>query len=133
MKRVLLDTHAFLWFVFGDPRLSERAQDVILDPKTEKILSVGSLWEIVIKTQLEKLQLGMSIEEFVGDHVIGRILTLLTIEPPHLLTYFELPLHHRDPFDRLLVAQALTLNIPIVTGDLKFKPYGVDVVWGNSS
>ena len=130
MKRVLLDTHAFLWFVFGDPRLSERAQDVILDPKTEKILSVGSLWEIVIKTQLEKLRLGMSIEEFVEDHVIGRILTLLPIEPPHLLTYFELPLHHRDPFDRLLVAQALTMGFPVITGDPKFEPYGVDIVWG---
>ncbi len=130
MKRVLLDTHAFLWFVFDDQRLSKSAQAVILDPKVEKILSIGSLWEIVIKTQLEKLRLGMSIEDFVEDHIVGRILTLLPIEPPQLLTYFELPLHHRDPFDRLLVAQALTLDLPIVTGDLKFKAYGVNIVWG---
>ena len=132
MKQVLLDTHAFLWFVFDDPRLSKCAEEVILDPKVEKILSMGSLWEIVIKTQLDKLRLGMKIEELVEEHIVGRVLTLLPIEMPHLFTYFQLPLHHRDPFDRLLVAQALTLNLPVVTGDLKFKPYGVDVVWGNS-
>ena len=129
MKRVLLDTHAYLWFVFDDPRLSKTAEAVILDPEAEKMLSIASLWEIVIKVQLAKLGLGMSVEEFFEDHVGARFLTILPIEPPHLLTYCELPLHHRDPFDRLLVAQALSLDIPVVTGDAKLKPYAVDVVW----
>lgn len=129
MNRILLDTHAFLWFVFGDPRLSHRAEEVILDSKTEKILSVGSVWEIVIKSQLEKLSLGMTVEEFVQDHVVGRVLTILPIETHHLVRYSALPLHHRDPFDRLLVAQALAMDLPVVTGDPKLAPYGIDIIW----
>lgn len=129
MSGVLLDTHAFLWFVFDDPRLSAPAEAAILDSGSEKLLSVGSLWEIVIKAQLGKLQLGMPVEELVDEHVTGRVLTLLAVDPPHLVRYSELPMHHRDPFDRLLVAQALSLDLPVVTGDPRFAPYGVDVLW----
>lgn len=129
MSRVLLDTHAFLWFVFDDPRLSAAAEAAILDSEAEKLLSVGSLWEIVIKTQLGKLRLGMSVEDFVDDHVTGRVLTLLPLEPPHLIRYADLPMHHRDPFDRLLAAQALSLDLPVVTGDSRLAPYGLEIVW----
>ena len=129
MNRALLDTHAFLWFLFDDPRLSDHAEDVILDPEIEKLLSIGSLWEIVIKSQLDKLRLGVSIEDFVQDHVTDRVLTLLPIEPHHLVAYSELPLHHHDPFDRLLVAQARSLGLPVVTADPKLVPYGVDIIW----
>ena len=131
MNRVLLDTHAFLWFIFGDPRLSAIAEEVILNPKVEKILSIASLWEIVIKAQLDKLRLGMGIEEFMEDHVAGKVLTILPIEPAHLVTYHGLPLHHRDPFDRLLIAQALSTRLPLITADPKLEPYGVDIIWGN--
>ena len=129
MNRALLDTHAFLWFVFDDPRLSDHAEEVILDPDIEKVLSIGSLWEIVIKSQLDKLRLGMSIEDFVQDHITDRVLTLLPIELHHLVAYSELPLLHRDPFDRLLVAQARSLGIPVVTGDPKLATYEVEIVW----
>jgi len=109
--------------------LSDRAGEVILDPEIEKLLSIGSLWEIVIKSQLDKLRLGVRIEDFFQDHVTDRVLTLLPIEPHHLVAYSELPLHHRDPFDRLLVAQARSLGLPVVTADPKLVPYGVEIVW----
>jgi PIN domain nuclease of toxin-antitoxin system len=129
MSRFLLDTHAFLWFVFDDPRLSDHAEEIILDPDIEKVLSIGSLWEIVIKSQLDKLRLGMTIEDFFRSHVVDRVLTLLPIELDHLVEYSELPLHHRDPFDRLLVAQARSLGIPVVTGDTKLSAYEVETLW----
>ncbi len=129
MKHVLLDTHAFLWFVFDDPRLSSRAASLINRSDVEKTLSIASVWEIVIKEQLGKLQLGMSIGKFVRDFIDGRELTLLDIELSHLLEYSSLPLTHRDPFDRLLVAQARSLGIPIVTADKKLSSYGVKLLW----
>jgi PIN domain nuclease of toxin-antitoxin system len=129
MSRFLLDTHAFLWFVFDDPRLSDHAEEIILDPDIEKVLSIGSLWEIVIKSQLDKLRLGMTIEDFFRSHVVDRVLTLLPIELDHLVEYSELPLHHRDPFDRLLVAQARSLGIPVVTSDTKLSAYEVETLW----
>lgn len=129
MSRVLLDTHAFLWFVFDDPRLSARAGEVFEDADVEKLLSIASVWEIVIKAQLGKLGLGMSLETFVRDLIEGRELTMLQIELGQLLTYGGLPLHHRDPFDRLLVAQASTLGAPVLTADPRFAPYGIPTIW----
>lgn len=129
LSRVLLDTHAFLWFVFDDPRLSGRAAEVLEDESVEKVLSIASVWEIVIKVQIGKLGLGMPLERFVRDFVEGRTLTLLRIDLEHLLAYGALPLHHRDPFDRLLVAQATALGLPVVTTDPNFAPYGVTVIW----
>jgi PIN domain nuclease of toxin-antitoxin system len=129
LNGVLLDTHAFLWFVFEDPRLSNRAGDVVEDPRIEKLLSIASVWEIVIKVQIGKLGLGMPLEQFVRDHIVGRTLVVLEIEMEHLLAYGALPLHHRDPFDRLLVAQAQTLNLPVVTTDPSFTRYGVRAIW----
>jgi PIN domain nuclease of toxin-antitoxin system len=129
VTRVLLDTHALLWFVYDDDRLSSAAAATIADPDTEKMLGVGSLWEIVIKSQLGKLRLGMPVERFFTEHVHGRCLELVAVEPLHLLVYANLPLLHRDPFDRLLVAQARALGVAVVTGDPHFAPYGVDVIW----
>ena len=132
MSAVLLDTHAYLWFVFDDPRLSPQAADLIEDPTRAKLLSIVSVWEIVIKSQLGKLRLGMPLDDFVTRCIRERDLELVGVELPHLLVYGGLPLHHRDPFDRLLVAQAMTLSVPIVTGDGAFDDYGVDVLWSGS-
>lgn len=129
MKRVLLDTHALLWFLFDDPRLGSRASAVIEDPAVDKLLSVASLWELTIKVQLGKLELGMSLEAFFEDFVRGRLLEVLPIELSHLLAYGALPLRHRDPFDRLLVAQAHVLRLPIVTVDRSFAAYEVRTIW----
>ena len=129
MTRLLLDTHALLWFLFDDPRLSTRAAQLIEDTQVDKVLSVASLWEITIKLQLGKLELGMPLDTFFSDFVRGRELRLLPIELPHLLAYSALPLHHRDPFDRLLIAQAKTLRMPILTSDESFTRYEVETLW----
>lgn len=129
MRRVLLDTHAYLWFVYDDARLSEAAATNIADSNSAPLLSVVSLWEIVVKNQLGKLQLGMAVDRFFTEHVYGRRLDLVAIETRHLVEYSNLPLLHRDPFDRMIVAQALSLDVPVVTGDPWFAPYGVDVIW----
>lgn len=129
MNEALLDTHAFLWFLYDDPRLSTAAATQIEDEAVKKVLSVASLWEIVIKSQLGKLSLGMELETFFENHVVSRDLELLDIDLRHLLAYDKLPLIHRDPFDRLLIAQARVLGLPIVTSDPVFSQYEVQIVW----
>ena len=129
MSRLLLDTHAFLWFVFDDERLSETVAASIADPAIEKILSIASLWEIAIKVSLGKLELGTSLERFFATEIEGRDLELLAITNAHLIRVAGLPFHHRDPFDRLIIAQAAIEGVPIATGDACFAPYGVMVAW----
>lgn len=129
MTPLLLDTNAFLWFIFDDPRLSERAVEAIDAADTEPVLSVVSLWEITIKRQLGRLDLGMTLQRFLRLYVEQRRLTVLGIELSDLLAYDQLPLLHRDPFDRLLVAQAKTLGGRIVSADQKMRDYDLDVVW----
>ena len=127
--RLLLDTHAFLWFVFDDRRLSGRAAGAIAQSDTEKLLSIASVWEIVIKAQLGRLRLGRATDEFLGEFVERRQVTVVPMELAHLRAYDRLPLVHRDPFDRLLVAQAQVLGVPIATSDAEIGRYDVDVVW----
>jgi len=129
VRRVLLDTHAFLWFVFDDPRLSERAAKVIEDPATGKLLSMACLWEIVIKAQIGKLSLGMETGEFLGRFVRDRQVEVVPVLLEHLVEYGRLELHHRDPFDRLLIAQARILEAPIITADQSFARYDVTAIW----
>lgn len=126
---VLVDTHAFLWFVFDDPRLSARAHELIGDPDETKLLSVASLWEIAVKLTIAKLRLGMTYDEFLALCVADRGIELLPIELPHLSKYTDLPMHHRDPFDRLLIAQCQVEGLPVVTRDARFGDYGIDVLW----
>lgn len=129
MKPLLLDTHALLWLLFADPRLSNTAEAAIADPTTEKSISMASLWEIAIKTQIGKLRLGMELETFFINEIEGRTVTVIPIELRDLLAYSALPLLHRDPFDRLLVAQATCRNLQIVSADPQIAAYGVPVVW----
>jgi len=129
VSRLLLDTHAFLWFVFDDERLSETVAALIEDPAIEKILSIASLWEIAIKVSLGKLELGTSLDRFFATEIEGRDLELLAITNAHLIRVAGLPFHHRDPFDRLIIAQAAIEGLPIATGDSCFTPYGVMVAW----
>jgi PIN domain nuclease of toxin-antitoxin system len=129
VKRLLLDTHALLWFVFDDPRLSATGSAAIADPATEKVLSIASLWEIAIKISLGKLALGTSLDRFIATEIDGRELRLLAIAGSHLVRVADLPFHHRDPFDRLITAQALVEGLPIATGDSRFAAYGTTVVW----
>lgn len=126
--RLLLDTHAFLWFVTGDGRLSPRARRALADEDNELLLSAASVWEMAIKARLGRLTLPGTVEEYVAEKVAGG-LAILPIELTHAAAVESLPFHHRDPFDRLIVAQALAENLPIVSADPAFRHYGVKVVW----
>lgn len=127
--KLLLDTCAFLWFINGDGRLSQNALQAIQSQGNVRYVSVGSLWEIAIKTGLGKLQLSMTLPELVRDHVNANAMSVLSIKPTNLERQRSLPRHHSDPFDRLLLAQALTDNLTIISGDRHFPQYGVSLIW----
>jgi PIN domain nuclease of toxin-antitoxin system len=129
VTRILLDTHSFLWFVFDDPRLSPLAAQTIENPKVVKLLSVVSLWEITIKSQLGKLKLGMKLSDFFEQFISKRELEVIDIELRYLLAYDQLPLHHRDPFDRMLLSQASVQEIPILSADTALAKYDIELVW----
>lgn len=127
--RFLLDTHAFLWFVTGDSRLSSEARALILDPANERLLSVASLWEMAIKSSLGRLRLAFPFPELIERQVRGNAIEPLPVLPSHLDEVTRLPFHHKDPFDRLILAQAIAEGIPVVSRDAAFGPYGVEVLW----
>ncbi len=127
--KILFDTHAFLWFVMNSPRLSPRAKALIEDPENDLGLSVASAWEIAIKLSLGKLRLDEKFETLITHELESNALTWLPIEMAQLAKVAELPFHHRDPFDRLLAAQSLTENMPILSRDAAFDAYGVERLW----
>jgi PIN domain nuclease of toxin-antitoxin system len=126
---LLLDTHSFLWFIDGDPQLSATARALIETKTNKSFLSIASLWEIAIKLSIGKLELTRSFENALDDELARRNLSPLPIELPHIAKVAVLPLHHRDPFDRLLIAQALVQQLPIVSMDAAFDAYGVTRLW----
>lgn len=127
--RVLLDTHAFLWFILNDPRLVTRAKAVIEDPANDVEVSPASYWEIAIKIRLGKYALPQPYQSFMESQLAGNDFRILHIEPRHTALLTTMLPHHKDPFDRLLVAQALSEGIPIVSGDVALDPYGVVRLW----
>jgi PIN domain nuclease of toxin-antitoxin system len=127
--RLLLDTHAFLWFIGGDERLSGKAKEAIADLENEVFLSVASLWEIAVKINIGKLKLPRSFGELIPEQLMQNEITLLRIELSHLTRYVDLPIHHRDPFDRLIVVQAQMEEMPLVSKDVTFGSYDVDLLW----
>ena len=126
--KLLLDTHTFLWFVNDNPKLSDRLKDLIEDTSNVSYLSVASLWEMSIKFNLGKLTLDPNYEEFVEREVTTSAIQLLNIELEHLRVNSTLPFHHRDPFDRLIIAQSIAENIPIVSVDSAFDKYSVNLI-----
>lgn len=133
--RLLLDTHAWLWFHLGDPQLSKTATDHVLDPANTIFVSPASLWEIAIKISLGKYVLNIPYAQFMHDSIAGHGFQLLDITPRHTEVVATLPFPviggtpHRDPFDRLLVAQATAEGMSLVSNDGKLPAYGVPVVW----
>jgi PIN domain nuclease of toxin-antitoxin system len=126
--KLLLDTHTFLWFVTGDDRLSRRARQAMEADDAELVLSAASVWEMAIKARLGRLSLPATVEEYIAEKVASGFL-VLPVDWVHAAAVERLPLHHRDPFDRLLLAQASTEGLPIVSGDSVFRRYGVKVIW----
>ena len=126
--RVLLDTHAFLWFIADDERLPTQARTAIAGA-SEAFLSLASCWEMAIKVSIGKLTLAAPLERFLPDHLALNGIQLLDIELPHATAVASLPFHHRDPFDRLLAAQAKREQLTVVSADPVFRKYGVKRVW----
>jgi PIN domain nuclease of toxin-antitoxin system len=126
---LLLDTHTFLWFCQDDPLLSATARKLIEDPANRKWVSVASCWEIAIKAGLGKLVLGELSEAYISAALSRTGLDLLPISLAHATRVETLPLHHRDPFDRLLIAEAVIEAVPIVSREVAFDPYGVGRLW----
>ncbi len=127
--RLLLDTHAFLWSVENSPRLSVSARAAIADEGNEKLLSIGSLWEIAIKVSIGKLALAKPFDEMVDELVANRLITVLPILPVHLKIIVTLAPHHGDPFDRVIIAQAQQGTLTVVGNDPAFDAYGVARLW----
>lgn len=126
--RLLLDTHSFLWFLLNDPQLSETAKTLIGDASNDIEVSPVSAWEIAIKISLGKYTLTEPYEVFMEREITANQFRLLPIEIRHTTVLTTLPFHHRDPFDRLLVAQAITEQIPI-SGDQALDAYAVKRLW----
>ncbi|MGK3963915.1 type II toxin-antitoxin system VapC family toxin [Sorangium sp. So ce118] len=123
--RLLVDTHAFLWFLANDPQLSSLAKSFLEEPTNELLLSVASPWEIAIKVSLGKLSIPGDVETFIKHHMAMNDIELLDIRLRHVARVSDLPFHHRDPFDRLMIAQALVEDIPILSQDVVFDAYGI--------
>jgi PIN domain nuclease of toxin-antitoxin system len=126
---LLLDTHTFLWFWWDDPKLSDAARDVIIDPNNRKLISTASRWEVAIKVGLKKLDLGGPFRGFIPQHMLRNNFESLAIHDDHLAALVDLPFHHRDPFDRLLIAQARWDEMPIVSADEQLDAYGIERIW----
>ncbi len=126
----LLDTSSFLWFVYDDTRLSDVGKGLISNPVTTKYLSLASIWELAIKANLGR---GLILHEPFPKFIDGQLSTnrfqILRITISHLKRVHALPLHHRDPFDRLLIAQSQVENIPVITSDAAFDSYEIQRVW----
>lgn len=128
--KYLLDTVVFLWVIFDErSRISATAISILEDPKNELFFSAASAWEIAIKYSLGKLELKKNPAEWLPDLISKMGLHPLPISQRHALEVGRLPYHHRDPFDRLLVAQAKTEGLPMITPDSLFKDYEMEVVW----
>jgi PIN domain nuclease of toxin-antitoxin system len=125
----ILDAHAFLWFIAGSPNLSNKARSVIEEQTQTSFLSVASLWEIAIKHSLGRLKLAAPFNQVIPLQLKTKRIGLLPIELAHLNVLVTLPFHHRDPFDGLLIAQAIVAQIPIVSADAAFDAYPVTRVW----
>lgn len=126
--KLLLDTHTFLWFIEDNPKLSAAAKK-LLESDVDLTISAASLWEIAIKVSIGKLTLTQPFQQFIPDQLTRNSVKLLAISIAHLAVVSTLPFHHRDPFDRLMVAQAITEQLPIVSVDDKFDLYGVNRLW----
>jgi PIN domain nuclease of toxin-antitoxin system len=129
MASLLLDSHALLWFVWDDPKLSGTAKTLIEDADNRKLISVASCWEIAIKAGSGKLDLGESSHSFLPREIARNNFELLPISLSHATTVKRLAMHHRDPFDRLLTAQAMTEGLSLVSADPNFDQYGVARLW----
>ncbi|VAX19122.1 hypothetical protein MNBD_IGNAVI01-2280 [hydrothermal vent metagenome] len=127
--KYLLDTHTLLWIVTDSPKLSKKAKKLYLETDNTILFSLASIWELAIKSSLGKIEFDKTLEGFVEEHVKGNNIQILNIELPHILRVEQLPFHHRNPFDRLLIAQLIENNLSIISYDKIFDLYKVNRIW----
>lgn len=127
--KLLLDTHTFMWFIDGNEKLHDYARNLIEDVSNERLLSIASLWEMSIKSSLGKLSVTISFLDLVETQVKPNDIVLLPIGPAHLDTLRTLPFHHRDPFDRLLIAQSMVEGSVVLSRDAAFDSYPIRRIW----
>ncbi|MCI0336415.1 MAG: type II toxin-antitoxin system VapC family toxin [Acidobacteria bacterium] len=127
--KLLLDTHTFIWWTIQKASLSALALAVMQDPQNQLLLSIASLWEMQLKMQLGKLHFNLPLSQLIEDQQRINGLRLLPIEPVHIYALSQLPSHHKDPFDRLLITQAITENFLLVSADPAFAAYSVRIIW----
>lgn len=128
-ERYLLDTHTFLWMASAPERLGEAARARIEAAPTDLILSVASVWEMAIKSSLNKLDLPASLPAFLEEQLASTRTRLLDVRAEHAVRVEDLPWHHRDPIDRLLVAQARFESLPLLSRDSAFDAYAIERIW----
>jgi PIN domain nuclease of toxin-antitoxin system len=126
--RILLDTHIFLWYIAGDPKVDGHSRELIENPENGRYLSIASIWEITIKSSLGRLDVPLPISSLVRDHVWANAIELLAISPEHLDVLHGLPYHHKDPFDRIMIAQAMYEGMAVLAKDSAFSDYDVQLV-----
>lgn len=126
--RYILDTHAFIWYATGDEKLSSTAKSLI-ESFNERFVSIASIWEMAIKVNIGKLEFKEPFEKLIFDQLSINEYKLLGVELKHLFKLSRLTLHHRDPFDRLIISQALVENIPVISADEKFNAYNIERIW----
>ena len=127
--RVLVDTHVFLWWVEGDRALPAKARAALANQENECLVSMVSAWELAIKAGLGKLKLTLPVKRYVVEHIAANGFRMLDIRMAHVGRVETLESHHGDPFDRLLIAQAIEEELPVVTADPIFRKYGVKRIW----
>jgi len=127
--KYLLDTHTLLWIIDENARLSEKSRSIFLDMTNDIYLSSASLWELSIKVSLNKIEINNTFENFIQDHVLGNDIKIMKIELPHIIRVSKIPFHHRDPFDRMIIAQSIEDNIPVISGDKIFDRYLSNRIW----
>lgn len=125
--RILVDTHIMIWHLEGDTNLSPAYRTIISEPGTTILISIVSIWEIALKSSLSKLTLSKPLKDIVNE-IEHSTSSIFQISPAHALRVAELPFHHKDPFDRMIISQALVDDIPIITADPYFKDYGVKLL-----
>ena len=126
--KLLLDTHAFLWYITNDPKLPRHAYDAIRDKSNEAWLSVVSIWEALVKYQIGKLPLPAPADQYIDERRRAHRISVLTLDANAVSNLLTLPPHHRDPFDRMLICQALQHELTIVTSDEQFRRYPAPVL-----
>jgi PIN domain nuclease of toxin-antitoxin system len=126
--RYLIDTHVLIWYLKGDTALPGKYANLISNPQNKLYLSIATLWELTIKMSLKKLKCDKNINEIEG-YILSKDFQLLDISFSHLITLSNLEHHHGDPFDRLLISQAISENLSIISADKHFEVYPVNVIW----